>query len=447
MSDNPFEAELKKREEVNPFEAELEKRINSGPSPTKAILAEGIRKLADTALSLPQIAGDTLAAGASVPAFLGGLIPGGEGPVEAARREFSEQQQQFPASALRAIDLPDANQVAAGLMSFPAFVPGGESPGDSFDRHLSDIDVQELRNEANFPLATGAGELVADLLALLLTKRPVSGRIISTERKLLAENPLEFGKAVTAIAAKPGFTQGVKEFFSTPVMKHLYRGTGRSAETGAEATMLEIINGDNPVETAALAAGFQGSSSLILAALKGKNLGAGDVGLRIAAAGAGTASLYQLIKDAVPGGDDSILDSLEFGYEKVLLAVALGLASGAVGAGRLRGKDTVLQRNGPKMMDAISTLHRGTFIGLLAAAKDGTPEQQAQIEQTLDVLTTRPAAFSEDIRGKLFNSMQDGTFVETIYSLSDNKDFQSVLFSEQPPTFKRPSASPKFGKP
>ena len=89
-------------------------------------------------------------------------------------------------------------------------------------------------------------------------------------------------------------------------------------------------------------------------------------------------------------------------------------------------------------MDSISTIHRGTFLGLLAAAKDGTPEQQAQIEQTLDVLTTKPDSIPAGVRQQLLTSMTDGTFVETNDNLSGNQEFQQALFASRPPVLKSP---------
>ena len=413
--------------------------IDTGPSPTKAALAEGGRELADIALSVPQIAGDTLAAGASIPSFLKGLIPGGEGPVDAFKRQFTEEQQLFPASALRAINLPDANQLMAGAMSIPSLVPGGEGPDEAFDRNLASVDLQELQNEANFPLATKVSEFFADVVALLAAKRPIAGKIIGAERKLLGASPLEFGRAVKTIIAKPGFKELTKGALKSDGMKHLYRGAGRSIEAGVEATMLEIINGDNPAETAALAAGLQSAGSLSLFALKGRTGGSiGNIGLRIGAAAVAAGSLWQLVKNVIPGGDDRLIESMETGFEKVMLAVGLGLLSGVVGAGRLRGANTNLQKNLPIIMDSISTIHRGTFLGLLAAAKDGTPEQQAQIEQTLDVLTTKPDSIPAGVRQQLLTSMTDGTFVEAIDNLSANQEFQQALFASRPPALKSP---------
>ena len=439
---NPFVDPVTEHAPGNPF---VDRPPVAPPGAGTAAAVEGTRKLADIALSAPQIAGDTLALGGALPSAIGALVPGGEGPVDAFRREFSEQQQKFPASALRAINLPDANQVLAGVRSVPSLVPGGEKPSEAFDRNLATVDIRELRREARFPLATGAAELGADLAAFLLTKKPFSKRILSSEARLISGNPLAFGNAVKVIASNPTYKAVMKDWATAPGMKLMYRGAGRSVEAGAEATMLEIINGRNPAELAALASGLQAGGSMFLTGLRGVGgKGTTDFAIRVAAAGAGVAAMYQMMNELVPG-DERVLESLDFGFEKVLLAISLGLMSGAVGAGRMRGGQGSLQRNKPLVADALNTIHRGTLLGMLGAFKDGSPEQRAQIEQTLDVITTNPDAISEKTHKKLLASITDGTFVETIDGLASDAAFQKALLSNRSPKF-RASDSPKFGK-
>lgn len=86
----------------------------------------------------------------------------------------------------------------------------------------------------------------------------------------------------------------------------------------------------------------------------------------------------------------------------------------------------------------------GVVIPMTEKAKDGTPEQQAQIEQTLDILTTKPETLPRDVQQQLLTSMQDGTFVETLDGLSDNEAFQKALFSNRPPALNQ---SPLLDRP
>lgn len=432
--ENPF------RVDRNPFRNQ-DIEIQTSPGLGWAMLKEGARRLGDTVLETPRIAGDTLAGLASAPDLIHGLVPGGQGPIDEFKNAFTAEQNKFPASFLRSfnddkgIDLPNVNQAIAGAKSIPSLMPGGESPGDAYSRNLDSLNQGQAVNELSFPVGTGAAKLAADVGTMFMTKKPFAKGIINSERSLM--------EAVKTLATTPGFKQGMKETLRSTGMKHLYRGAGRSIEAGAEATMLEIINGDNPVESAALAAGLQGGGSLLLHALTGtgsKSLG--SVGLRIAAASVGTGSIWQLMKDVVPGGDDNLLNSMTTGYEKVMLAVVLGVASGAVGAGRLRGASEGWQKNLPQTMDALNTIHRGTFLGLMLRAKDGTPEEQALIDNTLNLMTNNPDKIPDSIRTQLFDSIQQGGFVQTVDALSSNEGFKKLLFAQKPSTFMLPSFVP-----
>ncbi len=150
---------------------------------------------------------------------------------------------------------------------------------------------------------------------MLSLRAPAAGKISTMEQLLSGPR---------AKMLVPKITDGdtrklVKEILNKPFMRSLARGAGRTAETTIEAMALDIMKGDDPLETAGYAAGVQASGSLALAATQGFGKGPGFTGvaLRLAAASWAFGTVVQLLEDTIPGGEDSLIDSIEIGYEKV----------------------------------------------------------------------------------------------------------------------------------
>ena len=116
-------------------------------------------------------------------------------------------------------------------------------------------------------------------------------------------------------------------------------------------------------------------------------------GAKLALTAGAVMGLAQTFKSATPGGRDRILESAEFGFDKVALGLALGATGAVIGGGRVR--DTRLAEDFPKIVDALATIPRGAALSVLTRWNDASPEEQARIEQALSTVMQDP-----DFRGE-----------------------------------------------
>lgn len=418
--DNPFAPQYS---DDNPF---AKKKTTAG----EAFYDATSRTLINNVLATPRAAGDMLAAGAAgieggVSKLFGGEFNFGE--------RFAEQQGKFPASALRAVPAPKIEDIGAATRALPALMPGGESFGDAFQANRAETSAEMGTMHAEHPFAIAAGGLAGDAATLATGRLPLAKGINKLESKLTAKAPeLFFGSTK---AMDPGVGRLATRVITSPAMKSVARGAGRSVEAGFEAATLDLLKGDDPLETAAYAAGGQMAGSFLLHAGKGLLSGGPlKAGAKLGLAAFSAGSIVQMLKSATPGGKDFILQSLETGYDKVTYGLVLGAVAGLAGGGRLRGGK--LAEDLPKLTDAIATIPRGAMISLIEGFVDAPEPQQQQMETILVKLAEDPEYFGEGSTNRLSLAIENGTFAKELEVMQQEDDFQKKLFAIKPPELK-----------
>ena len=416
--DNPF------REDDNPF------REDDGAG-TAFQLAAG-ETFINNLLGLPGAVGEL---GGRALAGTTAAIEGGSALLTGGDFDFANRAERqlgkFPASALASIPRPKIADIGSAVRSIPSLVPGGEAPSESFQRESDRFASEKQAREQEHPTASNLGSIGGDVMSLLTGRLPFAKSIQRGEKALEAPVKLAFGSAVNK-TFEPGAVRWANRVIDSPVFRKLARGTGRAAETGFEALMLDMVNGDDLLETAGVAAGGQVAGSLMLSAGHGLTSGGFfKAGGKIAVTAASAAALFQIFKDVTPGGEDNFISSLEAGYEKVSLAILAGVVAGLAGSGR--GRSGRFAEDFPKIMDSFAVVPRGAMISMLEEWRDSPPESQQKLELVTGKLIESPQFFGS-ATADLQKGMEGGNLLQTIESLeTKNAAFAKQLFSLSPP--------------
>lgn len=387
VDDNPF----RKVEDDNPFRKVDAVQQSSATAAGVAGDAFG-QTFANNALAIPSAVGHVAGTGLAgfAAAFEGGveLLLGGD--FDFARRS-KEQLGKFPASALRSIPKPTVAGLEANFKSLPALFPGGDTFTEARDKRRAEIDAETARGRDQFPNFAVAGDVAGDVATLVTGRLPLAKGLAKAEAKLAGKTPdLFFGKVPTV--STPGARRFADDFINSPKTRALARGAGRSIEAGFEAAALDLLKGDDPFETAGYVAGGQLVGSASLAITKGVfSGGAVKIGIKLALSAGAAAALIQTFKSGTPGGDDSIIQSIESGFDKVSFGMAMGATSIILGSGRLRG--TRRGQDFPIISDAISTIPRAAVISLVEKFFDAGPKERQQLESALEKISKNPEAF------------------------------------------------------
>lgn len=367
----------------------VDQKENAG----SAFVESGLRSMANTILAIPSATGDILAATVAAPR----LLPGGATFGEL----FTEEQSKFPASLIRAIPRPTVEGIEAGARSLPALMPGGETFSARKQTELFNINAENERLRTKFPFAASAGDVAGDVASIVLGRLPFAKSIAKAESKLAGK-----ARALIPQITDPGLRAWTTTVLNSPKTRALARGASRSVETGLEAAALDIINGGDNLEIAAYAAGGQAGGSLALSALTK------PTGIKLAVGAIAFGSVLQVLRDTVPGDQGNWVSAVGTGFEKITLAIGLGVMSGAIGAGRLRGG--VNAKNFPKIMDAISTTPRAATLSMLQDYVSAKPQEQQHIERVLNNLSTDPEFYGPDAMSRLAKALEAGNFIDEI---------------------------------
>ena len=334
---------------------------------------------------------------------------------------FEEEKQKFPANLATNVNevsalaraLPDLYRETA---SRPVDQPGVENPvplfterfGPKFDEELGKLNLEEQRVEQKFPGATKAGDIGGNALALIAGRLPFISKIEGAEAVLAGQ---KFANAIKNPGIAGEFGNLVKKTIDSKGMRSLMRGSGRVTETGLEAAVLEAINGDAPLRTAAYAAGGQAIGSVALNVAHTVSSG-GFVkgGLKLATLAAAYTGFIQTMKSGIPGGENNLLDSGEEAFSHLVMLMLAGGAAAAAGAGRIRLGETTL----PRIAEIVSTLPRAVTLSTLSSYMGATPDEQNTIEATLNQIQQDPEFFGPEITEKLLKAMESGNLVEAL---------------------------------
>lgn len=421
---NPFREALERRSvegadtTANPFRQALQTRAEA---PSAEFVAREIaaRRVLDNLMAAPDASGELVSkalsaygAGVETAAAAGmnnvrrliGAAPK-EGPTFAERFERREQRPTLTQRALRNIPRATLEDAAGVVEAIPALVPGGETPSEAYSRGREAFRAEEAAMRAEHPTAATVGDVGGDVLSLLIGRR-------STRADKLLQRVETRLAGRSAIGAADDLASDLGRVLTGPAMQRLARGAGRSIETGVEAAALDILKDPNadPIEVAALAAGGQLVGSGALSGAKGLlSGGPTSAGLKLSLAAIGTAGLLQVLKASTPGGRDRVLESVETGYDKVAMALALGAASAAIGATRYGRGNTALADQTRAFLDGLGTVHRGTLLSLLTEWTEGDDKQKATIERVLTEVAQNPAYKGKnDAERAILRRLRDG---------------------------------------
>lgn len=425
MPDNPFRAYREQQgAAANPFRTYREQQAEK-PSANYVAREMAARGTLNNLMAVPGASGDLLAnalnaagAGAQRVATAGGrniksVLPFMEpspttpsfGDIYAERTGTEGPVQR----ALRNIPRPTVEDVTAGVNSIPSLLPGGETPGEAMERNRADYRRDEFEMREAHPTAAVAGDVGGDVLSLFVGRRGTgAGRAMQRLETRLA------GKTGIEVAESLG--QDLGKIMKSPAMQRLARGSARSLEAGIEAAALDILKDPNadPAETAAIAAGGQLVGSGTLALSKGLlSGGPANAGLKVTVAAVSTMGILQMLKSAAPGGEDRILESVESGFDKVLLTLGLGVGSAALGATRYGRGNVNLADQTRTYLDGLSTVHRGTTLSLLSDWTEGDSEDRAAIERVLTAMASNPTYRGENsVERRIVSRIRTGAGLE-----------------------------------
>lgn len=337
------------------------------------------RRFADNMLNTPEATGNLLAGGAAFGQTVAGTVPqffdgedmtvseGFQSFQDRFRTNMEREQQQFPASALRAIDLPDTFDIQAGAKTAADAVTGNADQGlsESFDANRDEALEREIAKREAAPNAALMGDAFGDAATLAAVRRPRSvimrdARIAARRASAEAPPSPSTMQPLMQVESFPAAVRNqLNEAVDSTLARNLRRGGLRISEAGFEGAMLAAMNDADPLTGAALSAGAQTIGSGLLASSE-KLVGRGGINAAIAAAG--LTAYLQMIKEATPGGRDRILESSESAFAKLSALIVLGGMAGAAGAGRVSGRTA---DRFPTFADAVTALPRGSVQSFL----------------------------------------------------------------------------------
>ena len=396
---------------LDAHEAELDKTENE-------LSAGGIEfgtKVANAVLQSPKL---LAAASAGIQAPFSDK-PGGF--FSRAEQLFEEESGKFPANLATTVqDVGAATRAFGRELAVtserepdrPGFVNPeprfNERFGPTFDEEFADIKGEEARVKARFPKSVGIGGFGGDVASIFLARKPFLGSIGKAESFLAGK---KFADAIKNPGIAGEFGNIAKGFADSKAVRSLLRGGGRTIETGLEALVLEAINGDDPVQAAAWAAGAQGTGSALIKASRGLTSGGPmKVGVKLALSGLATFGFLQTMKEGLPGDDNPIV-TIEQSYEKVALLLAAGGVSTLMGAGRARPGDTEKYK---RVAEFFSTMPRASMLSFLTSYIEAPQDEQETVDAILLQINQDPEFFGAEITERLQKAFDEGTLLETL---------------------------------
>jgi len=275
-----------------------------------------------------------------------------------------------------------------------------------------------------------AANISGDLLTLLTGRAPISSARGLSQLQFAKQSQLAAASANTAktaaqlegssVALAPDVVAGLRAVGRGKNFKFLMNRLGRAGEAGVEGLTLAALNGEaDPMTTAGFAAGTQAGSSLLLAGVS-KILTGGPLGVagNLVVASAVGGGLVQFLKSGTFGGEDYILPSLESGFDKTLIGLALGATASILGQGRITSGFPVKMI--PDIADSITVLGRGSLMSVVTEWME-----DPAVAAVMNKVQTNPDYFTPTEQRRLDRAFKDEniSMSETINDLMQNKDF------------------------
>lgn len=413
--------------------AGLDPRLLSTPPEDAGVGNFALRQFIDNFLNVDRATGTILADAAAGARTAAGTVPRlvqGQ-PLEVGRR-FDEARQdersRFPANVLREGIIPDTFDIEAAGRTAGNVIEGevvSRNPNaiqDRFRQNRDQLVEDELRTREESPVASTAGDLLGDAATLLTGRVPLARA--ARNRRFAARGA---GDEVADVVTTPpkgleALRLTADDIVQSKLVRNLRRGGLRIGEATLEGAVIGALSDEDPLTSAAMAAGAQTAGSTLLGISDGL-LKKGGRNLLFGIAG--TVAFIQLFKSATPGGRDRILESTESGFNKVAATLALGGLAGAAGMGRVGGR---LSDRLPGFADSITTLPRGSVISLLSDIGRGDANAQLT-EQVIFKLAEDPEFFGPAAARRIERALysENISVTETINDLRADRQFRRRL--------------------
>lgn len=360
----------------------------------------------DNFLGLPDVVANSVREGARVPPVLTrALNPfaslSDPAAAQAADSAFYDRDLRL---GQRNLPVPRGDQVVA---AFNAFAPGDGSLPNRYRAEMAR--GEQMRSD--HPIASALGDVGGDVATIF------TGRIPFANAVRTAESAIAGLKSTAQVGTN---LRDIQNFFTSGAMKSLYRGMGRTAETGLEGALLSTLKGGDAREMAGWSMGTQaaGSALLNLSGVSDLAKGGWQKGItKLIGSSILAGSLFQYGKELMPGGKNKILESIEGGYEHVIHGLLSGVISGALGLGRIRANDHGAFIKG--LGEAFNTTQRGTTLSFLNSMLKEADEGGTDLRNTAAHLLGNPDGFNKSQITQLSNALENGTLGPTVKKMVD----------------------------
>lgn len=294
----------------------------------------------------------------------------------------------------------------------------GQDPREAYNRSMANLDIAKGAIEEAHPWATTGGSIGGDITSLIGARLPfVSGP--SKEIPAIAETVVPQSERMV-----PGMSRWMTRKAES-LTGTFTRPVGKILETGGETAALAILNENDPINSAALAAGGQasGSLALLMARHPGKTA--------IAALGGGFIA-YSAVQRAFPGGENRWGEALSHTLDKMWIAGLVGLTASMTGAGRYRGSPfksaQQFSEDLPRFADGVNVAFRAPAASVwVRAMKEDVNSRQPVIGPVLNSIMKNPDAFSEQELMTIGKSFEDGSLKPTIDKMIKDEAFRTKV--------------------
>lgn len=296
--------------------------------------------------------------------------------------------------------------------------------GDRLSQARETEATRTAQAEELFPGTFSAVQTGVDVGAMLLGRKPLArarapgqaakrAEVIEQARKGFDDLPHNVKGKFEDV-----FTEKVLPFFKESG-ERLGRAGVKAGETGFEAALFAAVHDGDLSSSFGLAAGAQsaGSAALFLSEKPVARL----------LPAVGVAFVVSEMMKAVGPGDQDFFESKDFAIQKTVAALTLGLASGMMGLGRLRGPTA---ERFPALMDSITAAPRSVLTSRIAEISKASEEGNEAPMQVLQRFSVNASAFSTDQQNALMRALmseKEGAFAKEVNRLMGNADFVKRL--------------------
>jgi hypothetical protein len=326
---------------------------------------------------------------------------------------------------------PNVDAIAAGLKSMTSPL--------TYNQARQNIDLAEGARQAVHPESTFAGNVAGDIGTIVAGRAPFARGIVAA-----TASPDDILAASRTAGLQPlgNYAQNVQRqmsiFWNSPWGASVKRGLGKVAETGSEGAILGLLHGsDNPVTQGAFSAAGQAAGSILMkAAFRAPITSAALGGL------ASTIVAYQMLKNEIPGGRDSLMKSAETVISGVAAATVLGTVAAGLGAGRFRGAGAPWKTTGgeapawlsheqargfPKTTDAVNATLRSGPNSVISQIVGDENAKEPVLGPVLDRLSKNTNLFKPAEMQKIADGVQKGTLRQTVIDMLKDPDFAARM--------------------